>query len=259
MSFSMPITTEETKDTFSKALLSNDLSVLKTAEKVFYLNEVCKSLNLNPLTKPIQLISFKGKEIPYFTKEATEQLRKIRKVSITGMEQKMLDGGIYVVTVHACTRDGRTDASTGAINVNGLKGDDLCNAMLKAETKAKRRVTLSICGLGFIDESEAYSIPGAKKINIEISDALPKEEVKLIENIPNQEEIDNSIEEIYQCASLNDLQDKFNSHKKLNLFRNNKELLDLLISAKDKQKSKLVEEGVKEFNEEIDSVTGEVK
>jgi hypothetical protein len=33
--------------------------------------------------------------------------------------------------------------------------------MLKAVTKAKRRVTLSLCGLGMTDESEVDSIPGA--------------------------------------------------------------------------------------------------
>ena len=33
------------------------------------------------------------------------------------------------------------------------------NAKLKAITKAKRRVTLSICGLGFLDETEIETIP----------------------------------------------------------------------------------------------------
>jgi hypothetical protein len=37
----------------------------------------------------------------------------------------------------------------------------MANALMKAETKAKRRVTLSICGLGMLDESEVESIPGA--------------------------------------------------------------------------------------------------
>ena len=33
---------------------------------------------------------------------------------------------------------------------------------MKAETKAKRRVTLSICGLGMLDETEVETIPGAR-------------------------------------------------------------------------------------------------
>ena len=32
-----------------------------------------------------------------------------------------------------------------------LNGEDLANAMMKCETKAKRRVTLSICGPGMLD------------------------------------------------------------------------------------------------------------
>ena len=40
----------------------------------------------------------------------------------------------------------------------------LANAFLKSETKAKRRVTLSICGLGLLDESEVDSIPAEAKV-----------------------------------------------------------------------------------------------
>ena len=39
-----------------------------------------------------------------------------------------------------------------------LNCDDLANAFMKAETKAKRRVTLSICGLGILDETEIETI-----------------------------------------------------------------------------------------------------
>src|SRR6185312_3719783 len=35
---------------------------------------------------------------------------------------------------------------------------------MKAETKAKRRVTLSICGLGMLDETEVDSIPDARRV-----------------------------------------------------------------------------------------------
>jgi len=48
------------------------------------------------------------------------------------------------------------------VNIENLKGEARSNAMMKAETKAKRRVTLSICGLGMLDESETDSIPGAR-------------------------------------------------------------------------------------------------
>jgi hypothetical protein len=40
------------------------------------------------------------------------------------------------------------------VNIEGLKGEALANALMKAETKAKRRATLSAVGLGMMDESE---------------------------------------------------------------------------------------------------------
>jgi hypothetical protein len=58
---------------------------------------------------------------------------------------------------------GRTDAAKGAVNISGLKGEALANALMKAETKAKRRATLSICGLGFLDETEVEDIPASAK------------------------------------------------------------------------------------------------
>src|SRR5882757_4782035 len=149
-----------------KVIIQNDLAGLSSIEKVQYVKSVCQTLGLNPVTKPIQIMKFNGKEIPYFTKDATEQLRKINNISILSIETKILDGGIYVVTAHAKNNNDREDYATGVISITGLKGEALSNAMMKAETKAKRRVTLSICGLGFMDESEADSLysQGAKKI-----------------------------------------------------------------------------------------------
>jgi hypothetical protein len=54
--------------------------------------------------------------------------------------------------------NGRQDESIGAVNIAGLKGENRANAMMKAETKAKRRVTLSICGLGLLDETEVETV-----------------------------------------------------------------------------------------------------
>src|SRR5574343_296815 len=39
--------------------------------------------------------------------------------------------------------------------------------MMKAETKAKRRVTLSICGLGMLDETETATIQDAKPVTVD--------------------------------------------------------------------------------------------
>ncbi|EHH5700733.1 hypothetical protein HVL13_001690 [Campylobacter coli] len=138
---------------YELALIKGDLSKLSDVERASYVKNLCESLGLNMLTKPFEYIVLNGKLTLYANKSATDQLRQIRKVSITKTEVAQV-GDIYMVTAYAATPDGRTDCDTGALNIKNLGGDNLANAIMKAITKAKRRVTLSICGLGMLDESE---------------------------------------------------------------------------------------------------------
>lgn len=75
-----------------KVITNNDLGGLSPLEKVQHIKNVCESLGLNPLTKPIQLLKFQGKEIAYFTKDATEQLRKNNNISIKIRDTKITEG-----------------------------------------------------------------------------------------------------------------------------------------------------------------------
>lgn len=135
-------------------VLNGDLSKMQPAQKVDYYNRFCQSLGLNPLTQPFQLITFQGKQKMYATKDCTDQLRKIYGISITDMKSEIIAGSLYKVVVTAKDKFGRSDAATGVLSIENLKGEGLSNAIMKAESKAKRRVTLSICGLGILDESE---------------------------------------------------------------------------------------------------------
>ncbi|ENU2677269.1 hypothetical protein ACE4NS_000841 [Campylobacter coli] len=142
---------------YELALVKGDLSKLSDVERASYVKNLCESLGLNMLTKPFEYIVLNGKLTLYANKSATDQLRQIRKVSITKTEVAQV-GDIYMVTAYAATPDGRTDCDTGALNIKNLGGDNLANAIMKAITKAKRRVTLSICGLGMLEESELETI-----------------------------------------------------------------------------------------------------
>ncbi|MGD0771734.1 MAG: hypothetical protein ABSC05_02815 [Candidatus Solibacter sp.] len=146
-------TTGTVTTNIEQVLLGGDLSKLNPQERLNYYNAVCTSLKLNPLTQPFSYIVLNGKLQLYAKKDCTEQLRKIHGVSITKVDPKQI-GDLIVVVADAADRDGRTDSATGAVNVAGKKGDDLANLMMRCETKAKRRVTLSICGLGMLDETE---------------------------------------------------------------------------------------------------------
>ena len=141
-------------------LLQGDLSRLTAPQRVAYYNRVCESLGLNPLTKPFDYLALNGKTVLYAKRDATEQLRKIHGVSIVELNSREV-GGVFVVTAKAQDARQRIDVSTGAVAIANLKGEALANALMKAETKAKRRVTLSICGLGLLDETEVDTIPRA--------------------------------------------------------------------------------------------------
>jgi hypothetical protein len=61
----------------------------------------------------------------------------------------------------------RTDAEYGAVGIKGLTGEALASAIMTAVTRAKRRVVLSICQVGMLDESELSAIPGAVKLHVD--------------------------------------------------------------------------------------------
>lgn len=153
-------------------LIKGDLSGLTVEQRVAYYKNVCQSLGLNYLTQPFNYLTFQGRMALYAKKDCTDQLRRIYKINITIKSKEVIEG-IYVVTAQASTPDGRVDEDCGAVVILGLKGDALANATMKALTKAKRRVTLSICGLGTLDESEIDSIPGAKIVEIDLNSKDP--------------------------------------------------------------------------------------
>ena len=145
-------------------LITGNIDQLNVQQRLEYLNAVCKSVGLNPLTRPFDYLRLNGKTVLYAKRDATDQLRAIHNVSVK-LTDKQRIGDVFSVSAQATMPSGRTDESTGAVPMEGLKGDALANALMKAETKAKRRVTLSICGLGILDESE-----------IETTDAKPVRE-----------------------------------------------------------------------------------
>lgn len=146
------------------ALIKNDLSKLNDEQRLKLYIETCNSLGLNHLTQPFGYIQFRGGQLSlYAKKDATDQLRKIHGVSVE-IASKETIGDNFVVMAKAKDAQGRTDEDMGSVSIKGLSGDALGNAMMKALTKAKRRVTLSICGLGLLDETEVETIPDAKDV-----------------------------------------------------------------------------------------------
>jgi len=140
-----------------KVLIDGDLSSLSPNERMLYYTTLCKSVGLNSLAKPFDYIRLNGKLVLYAKRDCTDQLRKIHNVSIA-ITSSGVDGDCYQVRARATDKTGRFDEATGSVPIINLKGEARSNAIMKAETKAKRRVTLSICGLGMLDESEVSNV-----------------------------------------------------------------------------------------------------
>ena len=148
---------EINKKAIESALMDGDLSKLNPEEKLAHYQSVCETIGLNPLTQPFQYITLNGKLKMYALKGATDQLRKIYNINCKITKTEYMED-IYIVIVEVKDSKGRIDEDMGFAKIAGLKGDMLGNAMLKAVTKAKRRATLSMCGLGMLDEEEIKSI-----------------------------------------------------------------------------------------------------
>ena len=156
-----------TPEIIEKVIMGGDLSQLTPQQRLEYYKQVCDTLGLNPLTKPFDYITLDGKLTLYARKDCTEQLRKRYNISLE-IKSREQQESVYVVVAKA-TLGGRIDESIGAVSTVNKKTNDelvqvqgiaMANAIMKAETKAKRRVTLSICGLGMIDESELDAFNG---------------------------------------------------------------------------------------------------
>ncbi len=151
-----------------------DLAVLTPAQRAALYKRVCERLGLDPTTYPLQYLWVRASDggerlILYLNKDGAAQLRKVHKVSTRLVDHRYIpEVGAYVAVVEASTPDGRVEVETGAVSVRGGSSNDVANALMHAITKAKRRATIAIVGVGFLDETEALSIPDAHPARVDV-------------------------------------------------------------------------------------------
>ena len=156
---------QELSSAIEQVVIDGDLSKLSADQRLSYYKTVCESVGLNPYTRPFDYIRLNGKLTLYARKDATDQLRKLNGVNIDDVKMED-DGDWFIVTVKGSDKSGRRDVEMGCVNKKDMQGN-LGNAMMKAVTKAKRRLTLSLCGLGWLDETEVETIPTAQPVIVD--------------------------------------------------------------------------------------------
>ena len=171
-----------------QVMVQGDLSKLTPEQRVQYYKTTCESMGLNPYTRPFDYINLNGKLTLYARKDAADQLRRINGVSIDEVDREIKDG-LIIVTAKGHDMSGRSDVEIGVVSTKDM-GGNLANALMKANTKAKRRLTLSLCGLGWLDETEVETIPDARPVIVNDSGVIEAEarienKVAVIENTYN--------------------------------------------------------------------------
>ena len=165
MTNAVAVVAEERGALAEQVAVIGDLAQLTPQQRMAYYSRVCESLGINPYTQPFQYIRLNNKLVLYATRTAADQLRKRNGVSLDAPDIQFADG-LVIVTVTGRAADGRTDTEIGAVPLGNLQGEARANAIMKAVTKAKRRLTLSICGLGWLDETEVETIRDARPVTV---------------------------------------------------------------------------------------------
>lgn len=152
-------------NTSDSIVVTGDLLLLSEEERKRFYVQVCDSMQINFRTRPLQYfeqIDRNGRRslILYALRDASNQLRDRHGIDAQVSDERIV-GDAVVFTATATNSKGRKDSAVGATSLKGLTGKDYADAIMAAQTKAKRRVTLDISGCGLLDESEVEGMHGS--------------------------------------------------------------------------------------------------
>ena len=138
-----------------------DSRSLSGEDRAAYVAAICAALKLNPLTRPVRFLALQGGETLYLTRGATDQLAArhgLNRATLEGPDFRTLENvKVAYCKVRVTLPSGRFEEATATLKITS-PADDL----MRVETKAKRRGTLSILGVGVLSEEEAESIPASE-------------------------------------------------------------------------------------------------
>ena len=146
---------EDATTAFQQAVAANrDTSQLRPEHRGALLNELARALRLNPLTKPVIFLKTGQGESIYVTRQGADQIAarlRLNRETVAGPEVRDILGvKVFFCQVKVTAPDGRFETATAT-----LPATDPLMGLMKVETKAKRRATLSIAGLGMLSEEDA--------------------------------------------------------------------------------------------------------
>jgi hypothetical protein len=152
---------------FLRRLATGNVNLTRADEQQACAEALVQQLGLRMSSMPIKFLKTRNGEIqPYLTASGAADIMISTGASVTDVQ---------MTTVHGCaicrstilTRDNRTGVATGAVALDGLRGEALANAFMKAETKSVRRNVLRTCrpdAVWLIQDEDIEGIEGAKRL-----------------------------------------------------------------------------------------------
>jgi hypothetical protein len=156
-----------------------ELESLTEQQKKDYYLAACEFLGLPP---EMGVLSYHWmdqhdgpkKLILYAKKGATDIIRERLGISVIDLKKEVGNGEVTWI-VKGQNKEGRTEMAAGSKSIEGLKGRELENAVLWAQTKALRRMTLQFVGAGILDETEVEgSAPVASVPSQPVAQPVPQ-------------------------------------------------------------------------------------
>jgi hypothetical protein len=135
-----------------------DLEGMSESQRHEYYLSACEYMSLPP---ELNVLAFHymdqgdgaRKLVLYAKKGATDIIRKNLNISVIDLKKEAGNGEVTWIA-KGQDRSGRIEMSSGSKSIEGLRGRDLESAIMWAQTKALRRMTLQFAGAGILDETE---------------------------------------------------------------------------------------------------------
>lgn len=141
----------------------HDLGNLSNEERLQYLRNASAYFGLDPDLNALDTIWMNSEDgmrklVAYARKGTTDLLRDIHGIEVSSLVQT--DGpytGCVSFMATGKNKAGRQEIAVGAHSTEGLRGQRLADAVMTAQTRALRRLTLQFVGGGLLDVSEVGS------------------------------------------------------------------------------------------------------
>lgn len=173
------IPTDNEKKLLMKFALEGSVHTWSQQDKVAYLACVNKKAGLPFGTIGLLRTEYEDwktkqkviKEFPYASRQTTIELAASREISLEQKKEYIAQDEARYTYRATDIRTGRFIEAVGSCSLINSKGNPLdatarSNKIMHAETKAKRRASLEICGLAFLDDTEVDSVEGATRLEL---------------------------------------------------------------------------------------------